>query len=513
MDVPRSRTTRTVDNSRGAALCYNSRVLTSLDAGESQELREFLKNSGYTMQALMTRFGHTEIPQSHLLKLYLEGIALEPSRLNVLFRWFWIGIPVETIMARDFIPEGIIDLLVKSGLVCADDGSLTAPVRISPFNDLLIVSDHVVARTGTPHRDTVLWPNPTTLLCSHLCIQAPVGRTLDLGTGNGVLALAAAGHSGTVVATDLNARAREFCLFNASLNGVSNLEFREGNAFEPVRGERFDLILANPPFFVTPSVRRVYSDNDMELDGFCRMLVRQAPEYLNENGYCQMLVEWVQVKGQPWRDRIAEWVAGLGCDAWVMVGYMRSSVDYALIRVQEDRDEGTSSGAQAAVVRTWQQYFEGHQVEAICGGMVVLRRRAGRNWVRMEELHSTPARPFGEFMRRIFDSRDYLESHSDEELLETRPVLPESARLRKQFASSPEGWKLTSVDLQLNEGLPYTLALQPQVAEFVGMCDGKRTLRQIADRIAAAWSVDPATVKRESCSIIRRVADRGMVMI
>ena len=145
-------------------------------------------------------------------------------------------------------------------------------------------------------------------------------------------------HSGNVVATDLNARAREFCLFNAALNGVSNVEFREGNAFEPVRGERFDLILANPPFFVTPSVRRVYSDNSMELDGFCRMLIRQAPEHLNENGYCQMLIEWVQVKGQPWRERLNGWLRGLGCDVWVLVHYMRSAADYAMIRVQEGRD-------------------------------------------------------------------------------------------------------------------------------------------------------------------------------
>ncbi len=105
-------------------------------------------------------------------------------------------------------------------------------------------------------------------------MQASVGRTLDLGTGSGILAIAAAAHSGSVMATDLNPRAREFCMFNTALNGVTNVEFREGNAFEPVRGERFDLILANPPFFVTPSVRRAYSDNSMELDGFCRMLIR-----------------------------------------------------------------------------------------------------------------------------------------------------------------------------------------------------------------------------------------------
>jgi methylase of polypeptide subunit release factors len=484
-----------------------------LNAEESKELRDFLLESGYNMQTLVKCFGHTEIPQVHLLKLFMMGITLEPSRLNVLFRWFWIGSSVDAAMAREFIPERIIDLGLKCGVLTAEEDGFTSTIRISPFQEFLILSDHAIARKGSLRTDTVLWPNPTSLLCYHLSMQAPVGRMLDLGTGNGVLAVAAASHCGSIVATDLNARAREFCLFNAALNGVTNIEFREGSAFEPVDGERFDLILANPPFFVTPTVRRVYSDNSMELDGFCRTLVREAPGHLNEGGYCQMLLEWVELKGQPWRERLGQWFEGLGCDAWVMTTYMRSSMDYSLIRVQEDRDELLGPDAQAALINTWQKYFESRQVEAIYGGMIVLRRREGPNWVRMEELQSMPARPFGNFMRRIFENRDYLGTHSDEELLETRPALAASVRLQKQFVMSPEGWKLTSVDLHPGEGLAYTLALQPQVADFVAMCDGKRTLGEIADQTAAALSVDPAMVRRESCGIIRRVADRGMLVI
>ena len=486
-------------------------MLQCLDAGESRDFRDFFRESGYTTQSLQKCFGSSEIPQLHLLKLYLLGIPLEPSRLNLLFRWFWIGTPVEKALAGEFIPERMIALFLKAGVLVEQDSSLMSTARISPFAQHLILSDHAVLRTGYLGTDTILWPNPTTLLCYHLSIQASVGRTLDLGTGNGILALAAAAHSGSVVATDLNPRARDFCLFNAALNGVSNLEFREGNAFEPVRGERFDLILANPPFFVTPSVRRVFSDNSMELDGFCRMLIRQAPKHLNENGYCQMLVEWVEVQGQPWRERLQQWFAGLGCDVQVLAHYMRPAADYAMIRVQEDRDEVRDPMEQAALTTEWRTYFESNQVEAIYGGVIMLRKREGNNWVRLEELRSQIARPFGESLRRTFENRDVLEAHADEQLLAIRPLLPESARLQKQFAISAGGWKLTSVDLHLSEGVPYSLALQPQVADFAAMFDGKKTLGEVADQFAAGLGVDAALVRRECCGITRQLADRGLV--
>jgi hypothetical protein len=67
--------------------------------------------------------------------------------------------------------------------------------------------------------------------------------------------------------------------------------------------------------------------------------------------------------------------------------------------------------------------------------------------------------------------------------------------------------------MHLGEGLPYSLSLQPQVGDFVGLCDGKRTLGEIADQTAAAVSVDPVAVRRESCKIVRQLADRGMLLV
>jgi release factor glutamine methyltransferase len=73
-------------------------------------------------------------------------------------------------------------------------------------------------------------------------------RVLDLCTGSGVLAIAAARlGAGAVVAVDVSRRAVAAARLNARLNGV-RVEARRGDLFGPVTGERFDLIVSNPPY-------------------------------------------------------------------------------------------------------------------------------------------------------------------------------------------------------------------------------------------------------------------------
>lgn len=74
-------------------------------------------------------------------------------------------------------------------------------------------------------------------------------EVLDMGTGSGVCAIFAARHARRVVAVDINVAAVRCAGINALLNHVEQrLEVRHGDLFAPVAGERFDLILFNPPF-------------------------------------------------------------------------------------------------------------------------------------------------------------------------------------------------------------------------------------------------------------------------
>jgi release factor glutamine methyltransferase len=70
---------------------------------------------------------------------------------------------------------------------------------------------------------------------------------LELCTGSGAVALEAAGAGAEVTAVDVSRRSVATVLLNARLRGLRVRALR-GNLFEPVRGQRFDLIATNPPY-------------------------------------------------------------------------------------------------------------------------------------------------------------------------------------------------------------------------------------------------------------------------
>ena len=72
---------------------------------------------------------------------------------------------------------------------------------------------------------------------------------LDMGTGSGVGGVIAARHARRVVGVDINPAAVRCARINAQINQCEDrMEVRLGDLFGPVVGERFQLVLFNPPF-------------------------------------------------------------------------------------------------------------------------------------------------------------------------------------------------------------------------------------------------------------------------
>jgi release factor glutamine methyltransferase len=131
------------------------------------------------------------------------------------------------------------------------------------------------------------------------------GNVLDLGTGSGCIALSLAteGRFARIVATDVSPEALDVARLNADRVGPARRpEFRLGAFFEPVRGERFDVIVSNPPYIAAaeyaqldPGVRdfepRVALESGPDGLAHTRAILQAAPGYLAPGGLVALEVD------------------------------------------------------------------------------------------------------------------------------------------------------------------------------------------------------------------------------
>jgi len=101
----------------------------------------------------------------------------------------------------------------------------------------------------------VLAPRPETETLVEAALErlpeGAEGRLLEIGTGSGAVALALASERprARITATDISSRALELARRNADeLHLGERIRWLEGSLFEPVAGERFDLVVSNPPY-------------------------------------------------------------------------------------------------------------------------------------------------------------------------------------------------------------------------------------------------------------------------
>lgn len=123
------------------------------------------------------------------------------------------------------------------------------------------------------------------------------GRALDIGVGSGCIATVLAKNlPGTeIFGVEQSPAALEIARRNAEKNGAM-VNLVEGSLFEPFSGQRFDLIVSNPPYIPTGDIARLQPEvRDFEprgaLDGgadgldFYRLMIPAAPDYLNHGGW------------------------------------------------------------------------------------------------------------------------------------------------------------------------------------------------------------------------------------
>jgi release factor glutamine methyltransferase len=140
----------------------------------------------------------------------------------------------------------------------------------------------------------VLIPRPETELLVELALQRDFSTVVDLGTGSGAIALAIKRErpKARVVAVEASAAALAVAQRNALKHGLQ-VDLRHGRWFEPLAGERLDLVVSNPPYVVAgdPHLAELRFEPASALvsgaDGLdaIRDIVAGAPAHLRPGGW------------------------------------------------------------------------------------------------------------------------------------------------------------------------------------------------------------------------------------
>jgi methylase of polypeptide subunit release factors len=453
------------------------------------------------------------------------GGPLEP--LATLVTALVVGRPVLRRGLDAALPRLGTDGAVRLGLVEAagtgPDDEVTPLVDLRPYAavdslgtaDWWVVSDLDELATGAPLRtDHVLGVGGASVTLARCAVRRPVGRVLDVGTGCGVQALHAGRHAERVTGTDVSPRALAFARFTCALNGV-RVELRQGDLFRPVDGERFDQVVSNPPFVITPRRRGVptydYRDGGKVGDDLVRDVVTGIGAVMADGGTAQVLGNWEHHRGRSWADRVGGWLDQAGLDGWVVQREVQDPAEYAELWI---RDGGRPDRAgYDALYRAWLEDFAARGVEAIGFGLLVLRRprdSAGVTLRRLEDVSGSVDQPLGEHLADCLDAHDWLTRTDDEALMSAR--LTVATDVTEERYHRPGDQDPQVVLLRQGGGFGRAVRADTALAGFVGACDGELTAGQLTAALGQLLATPTAVLTASLLPQVRALLADGLLI-
>jgi len=483
-------------------------------AGDLAPLRRALEEAGYTESAVAKTVLLDETGKPLDVAPLLRRTE-QMSPYNTLLRLFVLARPVPEPCARDALAPARLEPLVELGLLEQTPEGVRAQAALMPTDGLLLVRDFwpdFVQQTTAA--DFVPGVGPASRAVANLTVRRAGELALDLGTGSGFLALLTAGHARKVIGTDSNARALNIAALNARLNEISNVEWRQGNLYEPVAECRFDLVAVNPPFVISPRSHYEYRDSGLSGDTICQQVVHGAVPLLRQRGYCSVMINWHHQNEEDWAERPTQWLADSGCDAWLLCGETFDPVTYACTWLHHEyagRPE-----RYARLLEEWLAYYRRLGIGRISSGAVVLRRRSGgTTWLRVEK------RPPGESngscsdqIQRIFAAEDLLQRLGHpRELLPMRFRLTEDHQLDHVLHAEGGKWTVRQAVLKQNRGFPFVGNVDRLVSTVLAGCNGQHTLAELVADLAAGLGADLQQVASGCTGIIRTLLHSGFLTV
>jgi carbamoyltransferase len=376
-------------------------------------LREELNRVGYDDRGVCRILG---VASAHAIDPaeypYYDRIVLSNTPLADLVRLFILAVPLDDAALSRALSPGSRAMLVETGALVRRGDSWQPQIHLVCAGDLLLATDTGRYSTMWPEgqdmSDRVMLPGGESTGLVHVAPVVEGGRTLDVCCGGGVHGLAAAAVSRDVVGVDVNPRAVRFARFNAALNGVTSACFLSGDLFAPVADERFDTIIANPPFIATPPdwSSMLYRDGGPAGDDVLRRILAEGPTLLVDGGYLAVVAHLVNLAGFEARLR-AWWTDNAPpADVLVLVEQAVSLPRYTAGHVAHVGDAGLRRRRHHALL----DHYRATGIDTIHAVYILVRRSpAGARWTyRVLDAAGPITRPVSRRVQGHFEVREAL---------------------------------------------------------------------------------------------------------
>ncbi|CAK9116670.1 unnamed protein product [Durusdinium trenchii] len=209
-------------------------------------------------------------------------------------------------------------------------------LRLWPRDDLLVATDAQTWPDPSVGFEPVMYLSDDSLALLAAKPEVKEKNLLDLCCGSGVQGIAALQRgASSVTFSDVNPRALRFVRFNLALNALSSKQYRccLGDAYAQVEGDKFDGILANPPFLPNPDniasqAVALYGNGGAFGEDVLRKIVAKAPEHLVPGGWLLMVTYAPNAEEMPRRlQRYLTDRAALSLRLRVAAGNEREALD------------------------------------------------------------------------------------------------------------------------------------------------------------------------------------------
>ena len=344
--------------------------LSAITLPHARTLRARLDASGMADRApLLIETSAVRTPEELRAPLARRALEREGTPAATVALLFLHGGAVDAAALDRALGADACSWLAEAGILESTGSSYLPWFRLQVVDGIWILCDE-------PHlgHDAVMAPGPTTV---HLLAAMPrrvTGPILDVGAGPGTFALVGAKRGAPrAVATDINPRAVALTRHNARFNEL-DVDVREGDLTAPVAGDRFAIVMAQPPYVTHPKpVSEVtFLHGGAYGDELALRLIGELPAVMAPGGHGYVLFD-SPVRAEPLHDRARSMTGETGIDIAVLsaVGMPPDlqALGYGVLA------DPTFGEKYQETVLAYREHYEGLGVTKITHALVVLRAR------------------------------------------------------------------------------------------------------------------------------------------